>query len=135
MNVLLSAELLKSQMCRKLRELSSENVYTCYQCGNCSAGCPAADFMDLAPHQVIRLAQLGMIEEILQTNTMWICAACIACRVRCPKGVDLSKIMEALRQIVLRGKKNYVHLNKIEKELLDKLPQIALIANFRKFTL
>ncbi|MHC4395817.1 MAG: 4Fe-4S dicluster domain-containing protein [Planctomycetota bacterium] len=135
MNVILSAEKLKNEKCQKLKELSNENVYTCYQCGNCSAGCPAADFMDLAPHQVIRLAQLGMVEEILQTNTMWICAACITCRVRCPKGVDLSKIMEALRQIVLRDKKNYVHLNEIKKELLDKLPQIALVSNFRKFTL
>lgn len=135
MNVILSAEKLKKEKCEKVKELSGENVYTCYQCGNCSAGCPAADFMDLAPHQVIRLVQLGMIEEILQTNTVWICAACITCRVRCPKGVDLSKIMEALRQIVLRDKKNYVHLNEIKKELLEKLPQIALIGNFRKFTL
>ena len=135
MNVILSVEKFKKEKCEKVKELSGENVYTCYQCGNCSAGCPAADFMDLAPHQVIRLVQLGMIEEILQTNTVWICAACITCRVRCPKGVDLSKIMEALRQIVLRDKKNYVHLNEIKKELLEKLPQIALIGNFRKFTL
>ncbi|MHC4738860.1 MAG: 4Fe-4S dicluster domain-containing protein [Planctomycetota bacterium] len=135
MNVILSAEKLKKGKCEKVKELSGENVYTCYQCGNCSAGCPAADFMDLAPHQVIRLVQLGLVEEILQTNTVWICAACITCRVRCPKGVDLSKIMEALRQIILRDQKNYVNLNEIKKEILDKLPQIALIGNFRKLTL
>ena len=135
MKITLSAEKLKNKKCEKLKELSSENIYACYQCGNCSSGCPAADFMDLAPHQVIRLAQLGMIEEILQTNTIWICAACITCTVRCPKGVDLSKIMEALREIVLRDKKNYVHLNDIKKEVLGKLPQIALVGNFRKFTL
>jgi heterodisulfide reductase subunit C len=134
-SVTLSAKKLKNEKCEKVKELSGENIYACYQCGNCSAGCPAADFMDLAPHQVIRLAQLAMVEEILETNTIWICAACITCRVRCPKGVDLSKIMEALRQIVLRDKKNYVHLNEIKKELLDKLPQIALVGNFRKFTL
>ena len=131
----LSPEKLKNEKRRKVEELSGENLYKCYQCGNCSAGCPAADFMDTAVHEVIRLAQLGMIDQILKANTVWICAACVTCTVRCPKGVDVSKIMEALRQIVLRDKKNYVHINKIRQEVLDKFPQIALVGNFRKFTL
>ena len=90
--------------------------------------------MDIPPHEVIRLLQLGQIEEILNENTIWICTSCITCAVRCPKGVDLSKIMEALRQIVLRKNVNHVHPNKVSKEKLQTLPQIALIANFRKFT-
>jgi heterodisulfide reductase subunit C len=48
--------------------------------------------------------------------------------------VDLARIMEALRQLVLRENVNYVHPNMISKQDLEELPPIALVANFRKFT-
>jgi heterodisulfide reductase subunit C len=134
MNIKLSSKELKKEGIEKTAEISEANIYSCYQCGKCTAGCPTSEFMDVPPHEVIRLLQLGQIEEILDKNTIWICASCITCVVRCPKGVDLSKIMEALRQIVLRKNVNHVHPNKVSKEDLQALPQIALIANFRKFT-
>jgi len=131
----ISAQNYSTEEMRQLKEISGENVFACYQCGNCSASCPVSNFMDLLPSQVIRLAQLGAIDEIIEKNTIWICAACITCRARCPKGVDFAKIAEALRAIVLRKKQNYVHLNKIPEASLKTLPQIALVGNFRKFTL
>ena len=134
MNLRLSSKELKKEEIEKTAEISEANIYSCYQCGKCTAGCPTAEFMDIPPHEIVRLLQLGQIEEILDKNTIWICASCITCAVRCPKGVDLSKIMEALRQIVLRKNVNHVHPSRISKAELQKLPQIALIANFRKFT-
>jgi heterodisulfide reductase subunit C len=119
----------------RIAELSNTNIFSCYQCGNCSGGCPAADYMDLLPHQVIRLIQLGHIEEILDSNTPWICAACITCSVRCPKGVDIAAVMEALRQLVLRKNLQRVDINKIDRKDLAELPQIALLNYFRKLTL
>ncbi len=119
----------------KIMEISNTNVFSCYQCGNCSGGCPAADYMDLKPHQTIRLIQLGQIEEILRSNTMWICAACITCSVRCPKGVDVAAVMEALRQVVLREKTDFTDLSSIDRKLLAELPQIAVVNNLRKLTL
>lgn len=135
MITLISKEKILSEEIQKIQEISGENIYKCYQCGNCSAGCPASDFMDIQPHQVIRLLQIGQLEEILKANTVWICSACVTCRVKCPKGVDLSKIMEAIKQLILRDKKNFVDINKINEDLREKLPQIALVGNFRKFTL
>jgi heterodisulfide reductase subunit C len=119
----------------KIKDIGGTNVFSCYQCGNCSGTCPAADYMDLKPHQVIRLLQLGQTDEALQSNTMWFCAACIACSVRCPKGVDIAAIMEALRQILLRGKEDHIDLASVDRDLLARLPQIALINNLRKMTL
>ena len=120
---------------KRITELSNTNIFSCYQCGNCSGGCPAADYMDLLPHQVIRLIQLGRVGEILESNTPWICAACITCSVRCPKGGDIAAVMEALRQLVLRQNVQRVDINRIDRELLSELPQIALVNNFRKLTL
>ena len=124
----------KTEFMRKVKEISGENMFACYQCGNCSAGCPSYSAMDLPPHTVIRLLQLGQIEQVLQTKAIWLCASCQTCKVRCPKGVDLARIMEALRQIILRENISITNPSEISEEELKRLPQIALIANFRKMT-
>ena len=90
--------------------------------------------MDISPHSVIRLLQLGQIGQVLQTEAIWLCASCQTCKVRCPKGVDLARIMEALRQIILRENISITNPSEIAEEELNRLPQIALIANFRKMT-
>lgn len=90
----------------EIKKLCGENVLACYQCGECTAGCPAAFSMDIAPNQVIRMAQVGMKDEVLSTSAIWLCAGCETCATRCPKGVALSKIMDACRQIAVKsGKK------------------------------
>ena len=132
MKICLSNDILKGELRAKVAELSEQDVLACYQCGKCAAGCPSIEAMDVPPTQVIRLVQLGQVEEALKTKTIWLCAACQTCKVRCPRGVDLSRIMEALRQIVLRENVDYLHPNKIKTEDLEGLPQIALIRGFRK---
>lgn len=111
--------------------MSGENVFACYQCGMCSSGCPYADDMDRLPSQVIRDLQLGD-ETLLHSNAMWVCASCLACEVRCPKGVDLAKLMEALRQIHLRKEIDRISLDGLSKDQIRQLPQIALVASLRK---
>jgi heterodisulfide reductase subunit C len=93
-----------------------------------------AEAMDLLPNQVIRLMQLGLREEIDKANTIWLCASCTTCGVRCPRGVDLSRVMEALRALALRHKTDYVDLKDIPKETIADLPQIAMVSSFRKHT-
>jgi len=118
----------------KIESLSGENVFSCYQCGKCSGGCPSGEFMDLLPNQILKLIQLGKEEEVLKSKTFWLCSSCFTCTARCPKGVDLAKVMEAVRQRVLRKNVDWVNLREIEKEKLSELPPIALISNFRKKT-
>ncbi|MBC8525542.1 MAG: 4Fe-4S dicluster domain-containing protein [Candidatus Cloacimonetes bacterium] len=118
---------------RKVEELSGEIITLCDQCGTCSAGCPMVGEMDITPSQMVRNVQLG-ITDVLDTKAMWLCASCFTCTVRCPRGLDLSKIAEALRQIKLRKAVDYIDINKLPEEDLKELPQIALISGFRKFT-
>lgn len=82
--------------------LSGEKISACYQCGKCSAGCPAAYAMDLLPHQVLRLIQLGKKEKVLGSHAIWLCASCQTCTTRCPKEVDLARVMDALRELALK---------------------------------
>ncbi|MFC2154270.1 4Fe-4S dicluster domain-containing protein [Candidatus Altiarchaeota archaeon] len=129
----LSRKKVTSRFVQKIQDISGENVLACYQCGKCSAGCPLIEDMDILPSQVIRLVQLGD-RSVLECKTIWLCASCLTCAVRCPKGVDLAKIMEAVRLITLRKNIDKIKLSKMKEDELKKLPQIALVASFRKMT-
>ncbi len=133
MRLEISREVIRGPLFDKVAELSGENLYACYNCGKCSAGCPSISEMDVLPNEVVRLVLLGD-EGVLDCETIWICASCFTCTTRCPKGVDLSKIMEALRQIYLRRNVDRVKPQEIPEERAVELPQIALISSFRKFT-
>ncbi|GAH33350.1 unnamed protein product, partial [marine sediment metagenome] len=97
-------------------------------------GCPSAPFMDLLPNQVLRLLQLGKVERILETNTPFACCSCFVCSQRCPKGIDVAAVMESLRQLSLRAKKDDFKLKDIKPEELEKIPPILLVGTFRKLT-
>ena len=133
--VSLSRENVKGDFVQLVNEISGQNVLNCYQCGRCSSGCPLTFAMRLLPNQVIRLVQLGLEEEALESNTIWVCASCLTCHARCPRGVDLAKVMEALRAIGLRpGTQDRIRPEDLPPETLAKLPQQALVSGLRKFT-
>jgi heterodisulfide reductase subunit C len=118
---------------KKIEELSGEVITRCDQCGVCSGSCPMIGEMDMPPSQLMRMVQLGD-QEVLKSKTMWLCASCFTCTVRCPRGLDLSKVAEALRQLKLRQAIDFIDIKKIPKEEIRILPQIALISGMRKFT-
>ena len=120
-----------SDLTRRLNEISGTNVMKCYQCGKCSSGCPVVDHMDLLPNQVLRLAQIGETRDLVDSNTAWICAACLTCTVRCPRGIKIAEVMEALREIMLRSREGIRHLEVTAEELWD-FPPIAVISAYRK---
>jgi heterodisulfide reductase subunit C len=118
---------------KKIIELSGETITLCDQCGTCSGGCPFVEEMDITPSQLMRKVQLGQ-QDVLESKTMWLCATCNTCTVRCPRGLDLSKVAEALRQVVLRQAIDNLDLNNYPKKEIKELPQIAIIAAIRKLT-
>ncbi|RKZ21481.1 heterodisulfide reductase [bacterium] len=122
----------KGDLVRKIEEISGVDVNRCYQCGKCSAGCPGAPFMDLLPSQVMHLLMTGRVDRVLESNTHWMCASCFTCTVRCPKDIDLAGVMEAIRQIELRERKDFVRVDKLPERL--NAPTIAMVSAFRKLT-
>ena len=67
---------LETTLAQEIRDRSGENVFLCYQCKKCTAGCPVAAFFDLTPHQVLRAAQFGQTDLVLNSRTISLCAAC-----------------------------------------------------------
>lgn len=117
---------------RLVESLSGEDLSKCYQCGNCTGGCPVSFAMDIAPSQVIRMVQLGQEEAVLRSNSIWRCVSCLQCFSRCPKCVDLSRIMESLRRLSLRRGYEPVSVKALPEEFIRRSPQMALVAGFRK---
>lgn len=95
-----------------INQESGVEVEKCYQCGKCTAGCPVSFAMDSTPRQIMRLLQCGLIEDALKSKTIWLCAGCQTCSVRCPQEVDIAKVMESLRIIAKR--KGYIGEKKID---------------------
>jgi heterodisulfide reductase subunit C len=133
MRTKITAGSVRSDFVRQIELISGENLLACNQCGKCSAGCPVAFEMDLLPSQVIRLAQLG-IEDVLESPVIWTCAACLTCVSRCPKGIDLPRIMEALRLIQMERAGDQLAMDQLDPEMVKRVPQLALIGGMRKFT-
>ncbi len=117
----------------RVNELSGENIDLCFQCGACSSGCPLTEEMDYLPSKVMRMVQLGL-DEALESKTIWVCFSCFNCEVRCPRGIDVTNVMETLRVLVLRNKYDHVSLDELSREELRELPQIAIISSQRKLT-
>ena len=76
-----------------------ESVRWCIQCGMCSASCPNVAQMDNSPRRTIALIRAGRHHDVLTSNTMWVCASCYLCTVRCPKEVKITELMHALERL------------------------------------
>lgn len=79
-----------------------EGIKLCIQCGTCSASCPNANRMDYTPRQLIAMARAGMRDEVLSSNSMWLCLSCYLCTVRCPRGIKPTELMHTLESLAVR---------------------------------
>jgi ferredoxin len=79
----------------KVKELLPEggNLNLCLTCGACSSGCPATGLEDMDPRKFLRMAALGMDEEILSTPWVWMCTMCQRCIYVCPMQIDIPQLV------------------------------------------
>ncbi len=71
----------------------------CIQCGCCGGSCPSAAEMDHTPRRLFALIRAGMRDEVLASNTPWMCVSCYHCVVRCPQGVHVVDVMYTLKSM------------------------------------
>jgi len=115
----ISQDIIKSSFLKTLQKDCGEKVSHCYQCGKCSAGCPIAFQMDYLPSQIMRMIQLGMEKQVLSSKTIWLCASCLTCSVRCPREIDIAEIMDYLKRRAY--KKRIMPLDESEVPLFNKI--------------
>lgn len=74
----------------------------CYQCGTCTGSCPSGQLTAFRTRQLIRKAQLGLKDEILPTDELWLCTTCYACVERCPREVEITEVIFILRNMAVK---------------------------------
>ncbi|WP_051364010.1 4Fe-4S dicluster domain-containing protein [Oleidesulfovibrio alaskensis] len=87
---------------QSVQQQSEQNMALCYQCGNCTAGCPVARASSTPVTQVMRLVQAGQREAALEADSIWLCASCETCTTRCPNDIDVARVMDVLRHMARR---------------------------------
>jgi len=122
---------LSGKLIDEVLNLCDENLFGCYQCGTCAAGCPFVEEMDLTPDEVIRYVIMDK-KEVLESKTIWLCASCYTCAERCPRDINITKMMEALRQIILRKNIDEVDIINLTEDEKREIPQLAFVSLFRK---
>lgn len=100
-----------------------ENLSLCFSCGICTAGCPVTEVEnEYNPRKLIRMIMLGMREEVLSSNLIWLCSLCYTCYARCPQNVKFTDIMGVLRNMAI--KEGYVHPSFVKNvDEIDRLSQ------------
>jgi len=89
-------------------EMSGTNLTKCFACGTCTVSCSVREIDEkYNPRKIIRMVLLGMRERVLKSNFLWLCSTCCTCDDRCPQGVQITKIMTALKNIAAR--EGYIH--------------------------
>lgn len=115
-------------------QISGVNPKKCMRCGKCSGTCPAYDEMEYHPHQFVAMIDAGDIEPLLKTNSIYKCLTCFACVERCPRSVEPAKLVEAIRQMVIREQgANHLIPEQLPELLDEDLPQQAVMSAFRKY--
>lgn len=79
----------------KVKEILPEggNLNACLTCGACASGCPATGLADMDPRKFLRMAALGMDEEIAASNWPWMCTMCMRCIYVCPMKIDIPQLV------------------------------------------
>lgn len=133
-----------NNLLKEIKTSSGINLKNCYQCGKCSASCPMTFQMDYPPNQLIRLAQLGLRESVLTSSTIWVCVNCLSCCVRCPKEIDIARLMATFREIAIKNNlasKKQRNIQKFYKSFLEvirsygRLYELMLITKYKLRTL
>jgi quinone-modifying oxidoreductase subunit QmoC len=76
-------------------------VKMCMQCGVCSGSCPFGPHWEHPPQEIFMMIRAGKRDEVLKSDSVWMCTSCYNCMVRCPRQLPITHIMHGLA--------NYAH--------------------------
>jgi quinone-modifying oxidoreductase subunit QmoC len=71
-------------------------VKMCMQCGVCAGSCPFGPHWEHSPQKLFMMIRAGKREEVLSTDSIWMCTSCYNCIVRCPRKLPITHIMHGL---------------------------------------
>jgi len=93
----------------------------CLACGTCSAGCPVhRGTTSYDPLRIMRMLVLGLREELLKGDMIWLCSDCYTCQENCPMGIKITDIINHLKNLATRERNIPLGVSTQEKLLKDQ---------------
>jgi heterodisulfide reductase subunit C len=84
-----------------LAKLKGKEFTNCFQCMKCTSGCTALKLLELKPNEIVKLVNLGFVDELPNSDIIWTCVTCLKCVERCPQKASPYHIIMALRNIAV----------------------------------
>lgn len=99
---------------------NGDELNACFACSTCTAACPIANTWKYKPHQLIRMILLGMREEVLSSEEIWLCLTCFQCQERCPQKVRVTDIFFDCKNLAAEKGKIPENIVGLAKTLMEK---------------
>jgi heterodisulfide reductase subunit C len=79
------------------------NMALCWTCSTCDSECPVNIATNrLRPQKLLRLANLGFLDELMTLPEVWYCLTCRKCNRVCPNQVKPESVIQFVRRESLR---------------------------------
>jgi heterodisulfide reductase subunit C len=88
---------------QEIIDAGGTTVNLCFQCGTCTGSCASGRHTAFRTRKVVRRAQLGLKDQILPSDDLWLCTTCYTCYERCPRGVEIPEILFILRNMAVKA--------------------------------
>jgi heterodisulfide reductase subunit C len=87
-------------------DAETAKLHYCLTCGECSSVCPVAgERRVFDPRFIFRMVHLGLLDELLQSPSIWLCLACGRCTDVCSQQVDGCGIVRRLQDVSIQEAK------------------------------
>lgn len=113
-----------------IKKEGGKGLLKCFGCSDCAASCPVRYFDErYNPRKIIRLTLLGMKNEVLSSPFLWFCAHCHACTERCPQGIMVADLINAIKNYAVE--QGYCpEAYKLQLDLLKRLGRFYEVEDF-----
>lgn len=110
---------------RLIEKKSSAGSNMCWTCGTCDFECPVyISAQRLNPQKIIRMANLGLLDELLALPDIWYCQMCKRCHKGCPNAVKPHEVIGFARREALQRDIVNPAMYSLQQELLFRFQRV-----------
>ena len=94
---ILKPEDIDKEFSQQIKDAGAESLELCFQCGTCTGSCPSGRRTPYRVRQIVRKSLVGLKEEVISSEELWMCSTCYACQERCPREIKIVDIIKLAR--------------------------------------